>query len=103
MEREPPSSKKPGTKRCGSGYDQAAPDTAARIGFANGAFEDSIEDGSAVVDEFYPVSDRQDEGDSNSGGVTQTDSPSAGTDSGGRSTLRDKLERKAVLLGGAAA
>jgi hypothetical protein len=90
-------------RRRASGYDQAALDTAARIGFANGAFEDSIEDGSAVVDEFYPVSDRQDEGDSNSGGVTQTDSPSAGTHSGGRSTLRDKLERKAVLLGGAAA
>jgi hypothetical protein len=86
-------------RRRASGFDQAALDTAARIGFSNGAFEDSIEDGSAVVEEFYPVGDPQDEGDSNSGGngnATQTDS-------GGRSTLRDKLERKAVLLGGAAA
>ncbi|MFM0174615.1 phage capsid protein [Paraburkholderia sediminicola] len=92
------------TRRRAAGYDQTALDTAARIGFSNGAFEDSIEDGSAVVEEFYPRSDPQDEGDrSNSGGVTQTDSPSAGTDSSGRSTLRDKLERKAVLLGGAAA
>jgi hypothetical protein len=90
-------------RRRASGFDQAALDTAARIGFANGAFEDSIEDGSAVVEEFYPVGDRRDEGDGGNGNAAHRGSPSAGTDSGGRSTLRDKLERKAVLLGGAAA
>lgn len=90
-------------RRRESGFDQTALDTAARIGFSNGAFEDSIEDGSAVVEEFYPRSDPQDEGGSNSGNAAQTGSSSAETDSGVRSTLRDKLERKAVLLGGAAA
>ena len=78
-------------RRRAAGFDQVALDAAARLGFANGAFEDSIEDGSAVVDEFYPeaVTDHPDSGDS---GTT-----------GAPSTLRDRLERKAVLLGGKAA
>jgi hypothetical protein len=36
------------------GFDQAALDQAARLGFANGAFEESQEEGAAVVEEFYP-------------------------------------------------
>ncbi len=39
-----------------TGFDQAALDEAARLGFACGAFEDSEEEGAAVVDEFYPDS-----------------------------------------------
>lgn len=37
-----------------AGFDQAALDAAARIGLAQGAFEESVEEGSAVVEEFYP-------------------------------------------------
>lgn len=35
------------------GYDQAALDEAARYGFAQGAFEDTSEEGGAVVEEFF--------------------------------------------------
>jgi hypothetical protein len=37
-----------------AGFDQAALDDAAREGLAQGAFEESAEEGSAVVEEFYP-------------------------------------------------
>lgn len=37
-----------------TGFDQAALDEAARLGFACGAFEESEEEGAAVVEEFYP-------------------------------------------------
>lgn len=40
-------------RRKGAGFDQTALDEAARAGFGNGAFEESVEDGVAVVDEFY--------------------------------------------------
>ncbi|MFP5443525.1 MAG: hypothetical protein ACLGIY_07980, partial [Betaproteobacteria bacterium] len=40
--------------RKAAGMDQAALDDAARAGFALGEFEESEEDGSAVVEEFYP-------------------------------------------------
>ncbi|AGK48275.1 putative hydrolase/metal-binding protein [Burkholderia thailandensis MSMB121] len=77
-------------RRRSAGFDQAALDAAARLGFANGAFEDSPDEQAAVAEEFYPESgDRPDTGETGT-----TTSPS---------TLRDKLERKAVLLGGKAA
>ncbi|HFH3921543.1 hypothetical protein [Pseudomonas aeruginosa] len=37
-----------------SGFDQNALDSAARFGFANGAFEDSEEEGEAIVEELFP-------------------------------------------------
>jgi hypothetical protein len=40
--------------RFASGFDQAALDEAARQGFAAGAFEESEEEGAAVVQEFFP-------------------------------------------------
>lgn len=43
--------------RAAVGFDQAALDEAARHGLANGAFEESIEDGADVVEEFYPEQD----------------------------------------------
>lgn len=46
------------------GWNQTALDDAARMGFAAGAFEDSEEDGAAVVEEFYgeaPSSDGLDD------------------------------------------
>lgn len=39
------------------GFDQWALDEAARDGYAAGAFEESEEEGSAVVEEFYPPQD----------------------------------------------
>ncbi|MDE1963679.1 MAG: hydrolase or metal-binding protein [Xanthomonadaceae bacterium] len=41
-------------QRCASGFEQAALDEAARLGFASGLFEELEEDVPAVVDEFYP-------------------------------------------------
>lgn len=40
--------------RQSAGFDQAALDNAARQGFGNGAFEDSEDDTSAIVEEFFP-------------------------------------------------
>jgi len=78
------------TRRRAAGFDQAALDAAARLGFANGAFEDSPDERAAVAEEFFPGN-------------------SAGVEIEGRtldktpSTLRGKLERKAALLTGKAA
>lgn len=44
-------------QRQAAGFDQAALDQAARAGFSNGAFEDNEDDGSAVVEEFFPSED----------------------------------------------
>ncbi len=41
-------------RRREAGFDQVALDLAARVGFANGAFEELEEDGTSVVEEFYP-------------------------------------------------
>ena len=72
------------------GFDQVALDEAARQGFAEGAFEESEEEGAAVVEEFYP-----DEFDNGSPGKTV----STGTKPG----LADKLNQKAAQLNGHAA
>lgn len=41
-------------QRLQAGYDQSALDAAARLGFSNGAFEDSNEESAEVMEEFYP-------------------------------------------------
>lgn len=41
-------------QRLAAGFDQAALDKAARQGYANGIFEDSPEEASAIAQEFYP-------------------------------------------------
>ncbi|WP_124093532.1 phage capsid protein [Burkholderia gladioli] len=84
-------------RRRAAGFDQAALDTAARAGFSNGAFEDSIEDGAAVADEFYPAQSGDDprHGDGNAHAAAgQT--PTA-------SSLKGRLDQRAALLGGKAA
>ena len=73
-----------------AGFDQAALDDAARQGFADGAFEESEEEGAAVIEEFYP-----DEFDS---GVTGYP-----VGSGVKPGLADKLNQKAEKLNGAGA
>ncbi len=79
-------------RRQASGFDQAALDAAARLGFANGAFEDSPEEQAAVAEEFYP--------DPTSRSPDAGDGANDEMASAKPSTLRDKLERQAVLLGG---
>jgi hypothetical protein len=69
-----------------AGIDQAALDDAARSGFARGAFEESAEDGAAVVEEFYPES-----------GQPHKHGSSAST-----ASLADRLEHKARSVTAAA-
>ena len=58
------------------GHDQEALDEAARLGFANGAFEESDDEIPAVLEEFFP------EGGGETGEA-------------GKTTLQAKLDRKA--------
>ncbi|MDO3617308.1 phage capsid protein [Ralstonia pseudosolanacearum] len=82
------------TRRKASGFDQVALDAAAKAGFANGAFEDSPEEAAAVAEEFYPES-------AGSGNTASGDAGAIGEPN--PPSLRDKLDRKAALLGGTAA
>ncbi|CAN7505373.1 hydrolase or metal-binding protein [Cupriavidus necator] len=77
-------------RRKAAGFDQTALDEAARLGFGNGAFEESDEEGAAVAEEFYPET-------AGSG----RERPS-GESAPAMLTLRDKLERKAEGLAEAA-
>ncbi|WP_296224952.1 phage capsid protein [Ralstonia sp. UBA689] len=82
-------------RRKAAGFDQAALDAAARVGFANGAFEDSAEEAAAVAEEFYPEPAQGDPQPGSDAAANETPGPAP--------TLRDKLTRKAALLGGSAA
>ncbi|WP_247392510.1 phage capsid protein [Ralstonia pseudosolanacearum] len=80
-------------RRKAAGFDQTALDAAAKMGFANGAFEDSPEEAAAVAEEFFP------EPTASSTDASNTDTPGEPKPT----TLREKLYRKAALLGGTAA
>lgn len=80
------------SRRKASGFDQEALDAAAKMGFATGAFEDSPEEAAAVAEEFFP----EPTGGADTGNTDAPGEPKP-------STLRDKLDRKAALLGGTAA
>jgi hypothetical protein len=82
------------TRRRTAGFDQVALDAAARGGFANGAFEESLEDGAAVVEEFAPDAGVSDAGSHTGDTVPATAPPP---------TLRQKLEQRATRAGAAAA
>ncbi len=41
-------------ERLAAGFDQSALDATARLGFANGSFEDAPDEAAEIVDEFYP-------------------------------------------------
>lgn len=84
-------------RRRAAGFDQAALDAAARAGFSNGAFEDSIEDGAAVADEFYPAQSGDDPGH----GDGNAHADAVGTPA--TSSLKRRLDQRATLLGGKAA
>ncbi|WP_131753372.1 recombination directionality factor [Burkholderia vietnamiensis] len=83
-------------RRQAAGFDQRALDTAAHTGFGNGAFEDSIEDGVAVIDELYP----SDAGHNDDQAVT---AGATGEVTTGKLSLKDRLDRRAALLGGVVA
>lgn len=71
-------------QRRDSGFEQDALDEAARVGFANGAFEDLAEDVPSVVEEFYPA---------NCNGQSVDVGETA------RSDLKDRLEARVVASG----
>jgi hypothetical protein len=71
-------------QRRDSGFDQDALDEAARMGFANGAFEDLAEDVPAVVEEFYPED----------GGEQRANSRESAA-----SGLKGRLEARVVAVG----
>ena len=73
-----------------SGFDQDALDKAARLGFVNGAFEESEEDVPAIVEEFYP----QEGGGSTEG--SESGSPPPPTVIAPPKSLKAKLDRKAA-------
>jgi hypothetical protein len=73
--------------RLEAGFSQAELDQAAREGLALGAFEESVEEGAAVVEEFYPSSEERAE--------RASAQPAAGQPS-----LRQKLEQKAAMQDG---
>lgn len=68
--------------RKASGFDQAALDEAARMGFAQGAFEESEEEGAAVVEEFFPPEPHDERSDASTAG-----------NAGNRIALASKLMR----------
>ena len=107
-------------RRRAAGFDQAALDEAARVGFSNGAFEESIEEGAAVAEEFFPEApDGHDgEGSERSESAPQTGADAAATrasankmaarktgartisQDAGKPRLLDKLDGKAATLAG---
>lgn len=81
-------------RRRAAGFDQVALDAAARAGFANGAFEDSIEESTAVAEEFYPT--ESGDGGSHADGHDNAGAPAM-------PSLKDRLDQRAALLDGKAA
>lgn len=79
------SAKLQGAERNVLGFDQVALDEAARQGFAQGAFEESEEEGAEVVDEFYPESSEYVSTTKPKGAVSKV-------------PLADKLSQKAALI-----
>lgn len=75
--------------RKAAGFDQAALDEAARQGYANGAFDESEEEGVAIVEEFYPPSD---------GGGMEVVPTGRAMGPGSKPRLVDKLDQKAAHL-----
>ena len=71
------------SRRQATGFNQAALDEAARRGFGNGAFEDSEEDASAIVEEFYS------EGEAPAAATTYPSNPT-------KPSLAEKLEAQAA-------
>ncbi len=74
-------------ERQAAGFDQGALDLAARQGLGNGAFEESEDEGSAVVDEFFPEGDAIPASENS---LPTENEP----ESKGKLSLRDRLEQQ---------
>lgn len=77
-----------------SGFDQNALDHAARLGLSNGAFEDGEDDGSAMIEEFFPVEGGNEATEEN---VTLPVSKMT-TGTSNQSSLVSKLEARTKML-----
>lgn len=75
-----------------AGFDQAALDAAARLGFGNGAFEDSEEEGGAVVEEFFTVGEFAESPETSSAASSK---PSSLAERLGEKVLAVNLEKSA--------
>jgi hypothetical protein len=80
------------SERQASGYDQAALDQAAKEGFTQGAFEDSIEEGGTVMEEFYAGEEP--------GTIEATPGQRNGRAGTAAPSLSSKLSEKAAALQG---
>ncbi|SCC95137.1 Putative hydrolase or metal-binding protein (fragment) [Thiomonas sp. X19] len=80
-------------QRKAGGWDQAALDEAAADGLALGAFEDSEEEGDAVVEEFFQATNTAGNSSTTPGGVTPVTPVTQENDRG--SSLAEKLKAKA--------
>lgn len=89
-------------QRQAAGFDQAALDQAARLGFSNGAFEDNEEDGGTVVDEFFPIDAADGTNVGNGGDNERLTSAATGTEPLTLEPLAAKLEAKTRKLAGSA-
>lgn len=81
------------SRRKAGGYDQAALDVAGRDGFSNGEFEDSEEETSEIVDEFFCASGESSQG---IGGSDDTFIGLAKT----KLSLTEKLNQKVACIAG---
>ncbi len=79
-------------RRKAGGYDQTALDVAGSQGFGNGDFEDSEEEITEIVEEFFPEAGNDSETVATGSAVTKT-----------KPSLKDKLDKKAEVLAGEAA
>lgn len=87
-----------------AGFSQAELDSAAHAGLAQGAYEESVEEGAAVVEEFCPPPvDGDGVTGSIAGGVTSAGSPDGSPRPTSPPTLLSKLERKAAARSGSPA
>ena len=50
-------------ERLAAGFNQTALDGAARLGFANGSFEDAPDEAAEIVEEFYPLPPKESDSD----------------------------------------
>ncbi|MAT50663.1 MAG: hydrolase or metal-binding protein [Porticoccaceae bacterium] len=84
-------------QRLTSGFNQVALDEAARLGFANAAFEEDDEEVPAILEEFYSDSAGEASQDVSTGSTTPASRPQQGQEVAQTSTptLAAKLQRKA--------
>lgn len=79
------------SRRKEAGIHQDSLDEAARLGFGNGSFEENEEELPAILEEFFPEA----------GGDSESDSPERALTQPPKPGLREKLNQKASLNGGA--